>query len=68
LCRAIAESKKSEKKSELLSSSQKLEFPPPAEGLVLIQPPHSVLSPQLDAFTGLPRVKPPLPPPRDFTV
>ena len=68
LCRAIAESKKSEKKSELLSSSQKLEFPPPAEVLVLIQPPHSLLSPQADSYTGLPRIKPPLPPPRAFMV
>jgi hypothetical protein len=68
LCRAIAERKKSEKKTEVLSSSQKLEFPPLAEGLVLIQPPHSLLPPQLDSFTGLPRVKPPLPPPRTFTV
>jgi hypothetical protein len=68
LCRAIAEGKKSEKKSEILSSSQKMEFPPLAEGLVLIQPPHLLFSPPLKLRCGLPRVKPPLPPPRAFTV
>jgi len=67
LCRAIAESKKSEKKSEILSASQKMEFPPLAEGLVLIQPPHSLPFPQLSSCADLPRQKPPLPPPRAFT-
>jgi hypothetical protein len=64
LCRAIAEAKKSEKKSAILSASQKLEFPPLTEGLALLPPPHSFLDPQLHAVAGLVRQKPPLPPPR----
>ncbi len=69
LCRAIAEAKKSEKKTAVLTSSQKMEFPPLAEGLALIQPSHSFHFPQIDSFAGLPRQKPPFPPPRScFTV
>ena len=64
LCRAIAEAKKSEKKTAILTSSQKLEFVPPAQGLALIQPSHSFHFPQIDSFAGLPRQKPPFPPPR----
>ena len=64
LCRAIAEAKKSEKKSAVLASPQKMEFAPPTEGLTLIQPPHSSHFPLIDSFAGLPRQKPPFPPPR----
>jgi len=64
LCRAIAEAKKSEKKSAILSASQKLEFPPLTGGLALMPPPHSFLDPQTHSPAGLVRQKPPLPPPR----
>ncbi len=64
LCRAIAEAKKSEKKSAILSASQKLEFPPLTEDLVLLPPPQSFLHPQIYSPAGLLRQKPPLPPPR----
>ena len=64
LCRAIAEAKKSEKKSAVLSASQKLEFPPLTDGLALMPPPHSYLDPRMQSPAGLLRQKPPLPPPR----
>jgi hypothetical protein len=66
LCRAIAEAKKSEKKTAVLASSQKMEFPPLTEGLILVQPSHSFLSIQINSSAGLPRHKPPFPPPRAF--
>ncbi|HWY30569.1 MAG TPA: hypothetical protein VNX46_07450 [Candidatus Acidoferrum sp.] len=66
LCRAIAEAKKSEKKTAVLASSQKMEFPPLTEGLIQVQPPHSFLSTPINSSAGLPRHKPPLPPPRAF--
>jgi hypothetical protein len=68
LCRAIAEGKKSEKKTAVLTSSQKMEFIPPAEVLALVQPFHPVHFPQIDTFAGLPRQKPPSPPPRSCFV
>jgi len=68
LCRAIAEAKKSEKKSAILSGSQKLEFPPLTEGPALMPPPRSYLNPQLHSPAGLIRQKPPLPPPRSSFV
>jgi hypothetical protein len=64
LCRAIAEAKKSEKKSAILSASQKLEFPPLTEGIALLPPPGSFLGSQVQSLAGLIREKPPLPPPR----
>lgn len=68
LCRAIAEGKKAEKKTAILTSSQKMEFPPPAEALILIQPPHFLTFPQVNSSTGLPLQKPPFPPPRSLFV
>jgi hypothetical protein len=68
LCKAIAAAKKSEKKSEAVSPTLKLEFPPVAGKFVLISPrPSSVFSPaKFSADSSFP--KPPVPPPRRFSV
>jgi hypothetical protein len=64
LCRAIAAAKKSEQKSEAVSPTLKMEFPPVTEAIVLISPkPISAFS--LTAFSAASNFqKPPLPPPR----
>lgn len=66
LCRAIAAAKKSEKKSEAVSPTLKMEFPPAAEQFTLVSPePISAFSLtefSADAFS----IKPPVPPPRSF--
>lgn len=66
LCKAIAAAKKSEKKSEAVSLTLKLEFPPVAEKFAFISPkPISAFS--LTDFTSDSSFqKPPLPPPRGF--
>lgn len=68
LCRAIAAAKKSEKKSEAVSSTVKMEFPPVAAKFKFISPePVSAFSPaKLSADSSF--QKPPLPPPRGFFV
>ena len=66
LCRAIAASKKSGRKSEALSSSQKLEFPPVPDGITLIAPAIFHLPGASLILSGLPPQKPPLPPPRSL--
>jgi hypothetical protein len=64
LCKAIAAAKKSEKKSEAVSPSLKMEFPPVAEKFVLISPkPFSAFS-RAAFFAAAAFPKPPLPPPR----
>ena len=68
LCRAIAAAKKSEKKSEARTTTLKMEFLPVAEGFTLISPKTiSVFklteSPVASLFS-----KPPVPPPRNFSV
>ena len=69
LCRAIAAAKKSEKKNEFTLQTQKLEFPPAKENLVLIAPSRFQLLP---AANNAPAEslgqKPPTPPPRKFFV
>jgi len=67
LCRAIAAAKKSEKKSEAVSPSLKMEFPPAPENFVLISPePISAFSlAEFSAASSSP--KPPVPPPRSFS-
>ena len=66
LCRAIAAAKKSEKKSEAVSPTLKMEFPPMLENFALISPePISAFSrAEFSAASSSP--KPPVPPPRSF--
>jgi hypothetical protein len=68
LCRAIAAAKKSEKKSEAVSPTLKMEFPPVAANFTFISPePISAFSlAKLSAASSF--QKPPLPPPREFFV
>jgi hypothetical protein len=68
LCKAIAAGKKSEKKSESVSTTLKLEFPPVPEKFVLISPGQvAVVTPaKISAESSF--LKPPLPPPRSFFV
>ena len=68
LCRAIAAAKNSGKKSEAVSPTPKMEYPPVAEKIALIPPsPVSALSlAHLSAESFF--LKPPLPPPRSFFV
>jgi hypothetical protein len=64
MCRAIAAAKNSEKKSEAVSPTLKMEFPPVAENFTLVSPkPFSAFSlAKFSADSTFP--KPPLPPPR----
>ncbi len=68
LCKAIAAAKKSEKKSEAVSPTLKMEFPPAAANFTFISPePISAFSlAKLSAASSF--QKPPLPPPRGFFV
>jgi len=68
LCRAIAAAKKSEKKSEAVSSTIKLEFPPTAQRFFLNPPAQFEVLPAADLFADLLSQKPPVPPPRGFSV
>ena len=67
ICKAIAAAKKSEKKSEAVSPTLKMEFPPIAERFVLISPPpfSAFTQAKFSADSAFP--KPPVPPPRDFS-
>jgi hypothetical protein len=68
LCKAIADGKKSEKKSEFSFHSQKLEFPPVKENFVLVAPPQFQLL-LLENFSANSLTqKPLLQPPRGFFV
>jgi hypothetical protein len=68
LCKAIAAAKKSEKKSEAVASTMKMEFPPVAEKIILFPPARFELLPHADAFAKDFFPKPPLQPPREFSV
>jgi hypothetical protein len=68
LCKAIATAKKSEKKSESISPTLKMEFPPVAEKIILFPPTQFALQPQANAFAKNFFTKPPLQPPRGFFV
>lgn len=64
LCKAIAAGKKSEHKTEITTSAQKLEYPPMSGQAVLIAPRlFKVFSPVNTFAESLPQ-KPLLPPPR----
>lgn len=64
LCCAIAAAKKSEKKTEFPLSTQKIEFPPLAPGLVLYAPAAYQLLASRSTFADSVLVTPPTPPPR----
>lgn len=68
LCRAIAAAKKSQKKSEFTAQTQKLEFPPTKETIVVIAPSQFQFLPQFDCFADSFIQKPPVPPPRGFFI
>jgi hypothetical protein len=68
LCKAIAAAKKKEKKNEFTAQTQKLEFPPIKENVVLIAPSQFKLLPRENAFAKSLTQKPLLPPPRGFFV
>lgn len=64
LCKAVAAGKKSEKKNEFTLQTQKLEFPPVTERLILIAPSQFELLPQKSSSAKSLTQKPPTPPPR----
>ena len=68
LCKAIATAKKSEKKSESISSTLKMEFPLVSEKIILFPPTLFELQSQVSAAAENFSPKPPLQPPRGFFV
>jgi hypothetical protein len=68
ICKAIAEAKKSEKKSEAVTTTLKLEFPPVNENFVLIAPSQFELLPLENSSAKSSAQKPLLQPPRGFFV
>ena len=68
LCNAIATGKKSEKKSETVSPTMKMEFPPVADKFILISPKSffNFTREELSANSSCSR--PPVPPPRNSIV
>lgn len=68
LCKAVAAGKKSENKSEAVSPTLKLEFPPMKESFVVIAPSRFELLPMENSFAKSLAQKPPLQPPRGFLV
>ncbi len=68
ICMAIAAGKKSENKSEAVSLTLKLEFPPVKENFVLIAPAQFQLLPLENSFAKSLVQKPLLRPPRGFFV
>ena len=68
ICMAIAAGKKTENKSEAVSPTLKLEFPPVTEHFVLIAPSRFELLPLENSFAKSLAQKPLLRPPRGFFV
>ncbi|HZL13062.1 MAG TPA: hypothetical protein VFC85_02865 [Verrucomicrobiae bacterium] len=68
LCTAIASGKKSENKSEAVSLTLKLEFPPMTGHFILIAPSRFELLPLENSFAKSLAQKPLLQPPRGFFV
>jgi hypothetical protein len=64
LCRAIAAAKKSEKKSETVSSIFKMEFPPTSKKIALIPPARFEIVSGPDPLAEVLPAEPPVPPPR----
>lgn len=68
LCKAIAAAKKTEKKSEAVSCTLKMEYPPVAEKLNLFPPAQFEWQPQNNFSAKTFFLKPALQPPRGFFV
>jgi hypothetical protein len=68
LCKAIAAGKKSEKKSDMVLSGLKLEFPPLPEKISLISPQPASAFSSVALLAETSTSKPPLPPPRSLFV
>ena len=68
LCNAIATGKKSEKKSEGVAPTMKLEFPPVADKFVLISPKSFLTFTLLELSVDSSCSRPPVPPPRNSFV
>jgi hypothetical protein len=68
MCKAIAAGKKSEQKSEAVTPTLKMEFPPVAESIVLNPPAQFEELAAPDSFAESLSSKPPLPPPRRLSV
>jgi hypothetical protein len=66
LCKAIAAAKKSEKKSEAILQTLKMEFPPLAGKIILMSPAQFEILPLQNIFADSLATKPPVPPPRAF--
>jgi hypothetical protein len=66
LCKAIAAGKKSEQKTEFISHTLRLEFPPVKGNFLLMAPSRFELLPQANSFADSLIQSPPTPPPRGF--
>ena len=67
ICKAIAAAKQSEKKSESILPTQKLEFPPANKNPLLFAPANFRLLPPVNCFAESLTQKPLPPPPRGFS-
>ena len=68
LCKAIAAAKREQKKSEAVLAALKMEFPPAAPKAILFPPAQFEFVPLKDTFAESLPIKPPVPPPRSFSV
>jgi|SRR5580700_1484670 hypothetical protein len=68
LCKAIAAAKKSQKKTDAITSMLKMEYPPAAGKTVLFPPMQFELVSSKNLFAESLSAKPLLPPPRRFCV
>jgi len=68
LCRAIAAAKKSEKKNDAPALKLKIEYPPVADKIGLLAPRVFKKFQADNRFADSLSTKPPLPPPRNFSV
>jgi len=66
LCKAIAAAKKSEKKSDSIALTLKMEFPPVAESIILIPPVPIKAQCRPALFAAAFSPEPPVPPPRNL--
>jgi len=68
LCKAVAAGKKSGQTTGLALSSQKFEYPPAVDALILVAPAQLLLVPRADAFGESLTHRPLTPPPRSLPV
>lgn len=66
LCKAVADGKEAEKKSDFTLELKKLEYPPAPERFVLVAPTQFQLLPQINFFAAALNQEPPVPPPRSL--